>query len=244
MTKDSQHINVIKASVISGIVEVSLTHPIDVLKTLKQENLSINKMSISKLYSGYIPRIIGIVPMRCIFWSSQFYYLDILNRSKSSSQYNPIFAGVFAGITQTIIDTPIENNKMKLINNTFNGFNKFNDSHHHFIKSYYRGFIPHLARNTIFASSVCYFNYLKNNDKKINKQFGYFIYPAIGGVIGAVISQPLDYIKTIKQSGLKNVSIPQIGINSIYNYYRGGGMRAMMAFINMSIGGFIFNIMV
>ena len=67
------------AGAISGIIEVVLTHPLDFIKTKRQEyiqnNLNMNNFykkvyggNISNLYSGIFSRLIGIIPMRLSFW--------------------------------------------------------------------------------------------------------------------------------------------------------------------------------
>ena len=71
---------------ISGVVEVICTHPIDLVKTKLQEasqkNIVIKNpiqyfyskyrfYGLQYLYTGFIPRIIGIIPMRLVFWGVQ-----------------------------------------------------------------------------------------------------------------------------------------------------------------------------
>ena len=58
----------IKASIVSGIAEVATTYPIDYLKTIRQANRSYDTFW-SNPYRGSLPRILGIIPMRMVFWN-------------------------------------------------------------------------------------------------------------------------------------------------------------------------------
>ena len=59
----------IQASIISGIAEVTTTYPIDYLKTIRQANKPLD-IFWSNPYRGSIPRIMGLIPMRIVFWNS------------------------------------------------------------------------------------------------------------------------------------------------------------------------------
>lgn len=64
---------------LSGIIEVIITHPLDYIKTKEHEYVqkgitnkdfynNIIKKNPINLYQGITPRLIGILPMRCVFW--------------------------------------------------------------------------------------------------------------------------------------------------------------------------------
>lgn len=75
---------------LSGIVEVLITHPLDYIKIKKQEYIQ-NKIPINNFYktiyngniwnfyTGIISRLIGIVPMRVVFWGVQGKYLYVFD---------------------------------------------------------------------------------------------------------------------------------------------------------------------
>ena len=72
----------IKASIISGICEVILTHPIDYVKTIVQNKSKLQfKDLIKGSYKGLSSRLIGIVHMRILFWNSLEYFKAVLRRS-------------------------------------------------------------------------------------------------------------------------------------------------------------------
>ena len=92
---------------LSGIIEVLFTHPVDYIKTQKQIYTQ-NKINIgffkyltrNSFYSGIIPRIAGVAPMRFVFWgvqdSSYNYTTNILGYSSS-------YSGLVAGILGVLL---------------------------------------------------------------------------------------------------------------------------------------------
>ena len=62
------------------------------------------------MYAGFIPRIVGVVPMRFVFWGVQ----DSMNSYLKHYRLNRINKSLLIGITaasfQTIIDNPIDMN--------------------------------------------------------------------------------------------------------------------------------------
>ena len=79
ISENNVSFNRINASIISGIIEVGATHPIDYMKTLFQKNESkINTSQIKNYmktpYKGVGSRLIGVVPMRILFWNSLDYF--------------------------------------------------------------------------------------------------------------------------------------------------------------------------
>ena len=138
------HSNIIsiKASILSSIIEVFYTHPIDVIKT-HQQNSKKFKFN-SSLFKGINIRAFGIIPIRTFFWTGQ----TIANNNGINKSFQK---ALFVSLIQTSIDTPIENFKIKKIYN----LKKIN---------LYNGFIPHYLRNSIFI-----YSFLKSNDFIENK---------------------------------------------------------------------------
>jgi hypothetical protein len=208
--------NLFAPSIISSVVEVVVTQPLDVIKTHKQaKKINEIKYNFKNLYRGFIPRAIGNIPSRSIFLFSQDYLQ--LNLDK---KYHFFSIPVIAGFAQTLVDTPIEIMK---INKFFNNNNRF----------YYSGFIPHCLRNIIFLGFV--FN-MKEEGKKYNSFEYMTLFGALGGLLGSYFSHPFDTIKTIKQSQSQNKLL------SIKDYFKGAHLRAGMGFINMSISLTVFEL--
>ena len=182
------------SSIISSLIEVIITHPIDVYKT----NLQLNKTThLNHIYRGFIQRALGNIPSRSTF----LFTSDYLKQKKINIFMIPFISGAI----QTVVDTPVENLKMRAINNHTN-------------LKLFRGYIPHSARNIIFIGSVIT---MKERNESIYSG-------AIGGVIGSYMSHPLDTIKTRIQSYQPYKII-------IKELFIGAHPRAIMAFINMMI---------
>jgi len=199
----------IKNSLIAGVTELIITHPIDYYKNLVQKNHSSPiKHIIKNPFVGVKPKLIGLVPMRMCFWLG----LDYCNKKK----YNLLKTSMFMGSTQTLIDYPLEQLK---INKMFNSVPK----------NYLGAFLPHYGRNLIFVYSFLYFKNSTNNP---------FLGGAIGGVVGSILSQPLDCLKTHYQTG--QLKYPQWKLKQ---YLRGIVPRSCISLIAMSIGYGIITIL-
>jgi hypothetical protein len=204
--------SLIYPSIISSLIEVIITQPIDVIKIHKQTNIKVI-YDINNLYRGLLPRALGNIPSRSIFLYSQehfkVYYID--------NKYKKILVPFTSSFSQTLVDTPIEILK---INKIMNINNKF----------LYNGFIPHFSRNFIFLACVFNCKELSHNNNIYQKSF----YGACGGLIGSYMSHPLDTIKTHIQS---NIQIKEYNINILM---RGCHLRGGMSFINMIISLSVF----
>ena len=219
---------------LSGIIEVLCTHPIDYIKTQKQiytqNNIKIsfyNHVIKNNFYNGVLPRIMGVVPMRFIFWGvqdSSYTYTDkILNYSPF---YSGVIAGTLGGAAQTLIDNSIEIMKIKSISNQKP---KLSD----FLNQY--GFIPTLGRNIGFAiciSSICF------NNKNLSN-YEEFLYSASAGLLGSFLTHPLDYIKTYQQQNSCYNTYEIIKVNmkeNPLNFYSGLTSRMILSALTMGIG--------
>ena len=153
----------IKASVISAVTEVIITHPIDYVKTVLQNNKNINYKEVLKTpYKGLSSRLIGIVPMRMLFWNS----LDYFN----NKGFNPYTSAIFTSIVQTTVDYPIEQAKTQRIINNRSMIESFKN-----IKLT-PAITTHLSRNMFFAIGV---------NSIIQKDKNSLYYGAIGGLVGS-----------------------------------------------------------
>ena len=230
------------AGALSGIIEVVLTHPIDFLKIKSQEFSQkktskknfydfIKKQKLKNYYSGIIPRISGIVPMRLTFWGVQDNTKIFLEKKHLNYNFNFLIIATVGASAQTIIDNQIEILKISQITNL---------SRKETIKSLlkFRGFNSCLLRNIMFTSSLsyCCFNKIKEEDTMYEK----FKYSALGGAIGSLLSQPIDYVKTQQQRCNDNRNIRQIlkevYYSNPYKLYAGGLYRSILSIFTMGIG--------
>jgi solute carrier family 25 2-oxodicarboxylate transporter 21 len=243
---DIKHINCV-AGALSGLIEVSVSHPFDRMKTKCQESMlqhksislkhAFNEMYKEKsFYKGFVPRILGIVPMRLVYWGSLITMNDFTKDTNKLSKY--IIPGLVAGSVQTLVDNPIEVMKIKLMTST-NNIN-INDINY---KLLYKGFNACLARNILFAIPVGICTRLCIFDNS-------FLAGATGGIIGSIISHPLDVLKTeMQRHGSKSTSYYTIikdirkayPTNYISKLWAGVSMRAMLGCVNMGIGFLAFD---
>lgn len=262
---DCMHI----ASSLSGIVEVSISHPLDRVKTELQIMALNNCKSgtqhyksnilmgikyiyqnngIRGFYSGIIPRLIGIIPMRLMYWSSMTVSSDYVDHNKenlelvvdkyitknASNFLINLIPGLITGLSQSIIDNPIEVAKIKIMSGTSNIK----------ITNLYQGFNYLLIRNILFAIPVAYCI-------KMYGETNPFFAGAVGGFIGSIISHPFDVIKTERQrhknikhntkNDNKKITLTQMIIKNPSSLYSGLTIRCSLSFINMGIGFVIFN---
>lgn len=238
---------------ISGIFEVTVSHSLDVVKTDMQykiaSGLKINSPlihmldkyrsgGILSLYKGYLPRIIGIVPMRSVFWGTQNMTHGYLEQFFDISDGNrALCAGIVGGASQTLIDNPIEIVKTRIITakktRNFRSFCIPNN-----ISLYYKGFYPTLFRNVGFMVVLNRTTTAFDSDSYIVK----FLAAGVGGFMASVITQPLDYVKTqIHASDHdQKISPSKIFIDAWkrdpYILMTGYMPRALLGSVNMGVG--------
>ena len=219
---------------LSGIIEVLLTHPVDYIKTQKQIYVQ-NKINTGffnylrrySFYSGVIPRIAGVAPMRFVFWGVQDSSYNYTHNIMGYSQFKSgLIAGILGGAIQTIIDNPIEITKIKLMNREKiylkDIFNQY-------------GFVPTFLRNIGFAiciSSICF-------NKKDNSNLSKFFYSSGAGLLGSFLTHPLDYIKTYQQQNNCNntyeIIIKTYKENPLH-FYSGLMGRMVLSSLTMGVG--------
>ena len=228
---------------LSGIIEVLATHPIDYIKIKKQEykqlgkEFNLPKIKLNKLYTGLMPRLIGVAPMRVVFWGSQDYYRNALLKmdNKYLNKYNFLIIGWNSAFLQTIIDTPIEIYKIGKMTNMTNENLKQSLIN-------MQGFNANLIRNFGFTSVIAYLCFNNHNH---NGFIDKFKYAAFGGLIGSVLTQPIDYVKTQQQRCQDNRSIYKIIQETIKDDYRklyiGGFYRSVLSISTMGIGFVAFD---
>lgn len=196
---------------IAAVPEISFTHWIDVMKITQQDihqntrkQLKIKQVAkyiyrnnnIKGFYKGYVPRVIGCIPMRFFFWGIQDTSAKILPIQNKLTKL--IISGVLGGAGQTIIDTPIEVAKIQSITSPV-PIKPFAPST---LRAAIPSFLPNLYRNCVFSGTFCIIAKMLTNDDstKIEK----LLYGMIGGGTAAFISHPLDVVKTDLQRARKN----------------------------------------
>ena len=234
---------------LSGIVEVTTGHPLDTLKTKIQELSLKEKPSTIRhavadiyktgglvgFYGGYTPRVIGIMPMRLVYWGTMRTmneYVESPSCSDLPKTVKMLLPGLVTGSVQTLVDNPIEVLKIRLMTGASGTA----------MSTLMKGFVPTTIRNIVFAIPVAVTVTTFGKDNA-------FMAGAVGGLIGSVISQPLDVIKTEMQrfkpeeGGVTKKSMMQVirEINAqpggtVRNFMAGVNMRGALSVANMGIG--------
>ena len=218
---------------VSSIVENILVYPIDCYKIMKQRyNTSLVDFILSPLsekYRGFYYRTCGSVPTRIVFWTSQDYFGTTV-----SSQLPPTvkyaIVGAITGFNQTILDCPVENMKIARISQHAVQYTP---------QFLYKGFQCNLLRNQIFAASVYSFTQT-GNKHGVNP----FISGAVGGFLGCVTSQPLDYLKTLRQSNCP-VRLQDLWLDADLRTrcMQAWKPRATFGFLSMGIGSTVISLL-
>lgn len=227
---------------LSGLIEISLTYPMDYLKVKRQEfkqtgqplknfYRDISPNGVRSFYTGYLPRVAGIVPMRFAFWGSQDTTRQLLINNNIDTSFNFLFIGISGAFFQTIIDNQAEIMKISRISNIpreemINALMRF------------QGFNTSLVRNMGFNSCISYLCF--NGGMEDKTLFEKMEISALGGLVGSLLTQPIDYVKTYKHR--TNNKRPMITIlkeavrENPKQLYAGGMFRAISNFSTMGIG--------
>ena len=104
------------------------------------------------------------------------------------------------------------------------------------------GFHSTLYRNIGFAISLNCFIHIEN-DKESDVEN--FFRAAMGALVGSVLTQPLDYIKTqLQMTNPKYHTSKEVIMNTLrkspVHFYTGTFSRSVMGFMNMGIGYYVF----
>jgi hypothetical protein len=204
----------INASVISGIAEVMTTYPIDYLKTIKQANKPMD-IFWSNPYRGAMPRVMGLIPMRMVFWNSLYFC--------HNKNYSNLKTSVIASFAQTIIDYPTEQIKIQKM------IHKRHINECLKINTLAPGFITTLGRNFGFLYIMNYFIVNGDDNNMLNS--------AVGGLVGSFVTHPLDTLKTHFQHN-DSFKLPKF---TFRQYFNGGLYRCSISIISMGIGWNVFN---
>jgi Mitochondrial carrier protein len=253
----SPYLNFI-AGGISGVFEVSASHPLDVVKTAMQDKAtSVEKVrmnsyqylldrfrrgGIRHMYHGYIPRVIGVIPMRAMFWGAQSITYRQLEPYGMKESMRATLAGLAGGLAQTLIDNPIEVMKTRMITSSHLHSNPTPIAH--ISGPRFPGFGPTLFRNIGFMIMVTQFTTSYSGDSSLVK----FALAGAGGFAGSILTQPIDYVKTRVQSanpdGRRAFRIFSEGIRKNPKVLMVGAIpRASLSFVNMGVGYLAFSLL-
>jgi len=200
---------------VSGSVGILISHPFDTIKTYIQNNKVVPK-NISSLYKGLTPPLLGVGFEKAIVfgvYTNAYNYLNLFNTNEISKN---TLAGGLAGLSASLVVTPVERIKILLQNNT--KITQINS------KYLFRGFSATLTRET--PGFAIYFNVYEGLKHKFYSEtkipvWSSFLFGGTAGGLAWVFIYPQDCIKTRMQSSDTRKTF----VTAIRDVYREGGLK-------------------
>ena len=199
--------------------------------TMKNFYKNIAPNGVKSFYTGYLPRVCGVIPMRLAFWGSQDITTDFLKINNINTPYNFLLVGMSGGFFQSVVDNQVEILKISRISNI-----PRKDMYRSLMR--FQGFNTTLVRNIGFTSCLSFFCFTGDMEDKslIEKMRN----GAVGGMLGSILTQPIAYVKTYKhrssdQRGMVTILMETFRENP-KKLYTGGILRAISNFSTMGIG--------
>lgn len=198
--------------------EILLTQPLDYWRTAKQLG---HAPKIENVMRGMYTRLVGVLPMRAVFWGAQMHVLDACN----GMAYAPVFAGLAAASAQTIMEVPFEVFKVRRMeSNVKIPLLKT-------LQECIKGSQWHFARNAGFAVAIATGKHMVDGVSSPSERLGTI---AAATIVGTVLTQPFDTMKTRAQS--KN------GHAIRGAWMHGVGLRSAQCTLAMVLGAFAVDV--
>lgn len=207
--------NTIGIPIIASIGECVITHPLDVIRTRFTNRTNVWR-GVKGLYSGFGYRAVGLIPNRIVFLGgdtlAKKHHVGFVERS------------IVLGTIQSFVDLPFLMWRTSAMEGIPQEFKRFP-----------RGLVPLTGRNVLFAMGL----FGGRDSLPIQN---YYTKTILGCAIGVSISQPLEVIRTRKQSIQKDLSLAEITKKiydsyGAYGFWRGTFVRAgiaMVSFLTLS----------
>lgn len=208
------------SSILSGLIGVTISHPIDTLKTNQQISgnsllsivKSMNSRNIVKLTKNYYrgfkyPMMFTPIEKGIVFNVDNYLYEKCGNRI-----YSGFGAGIVAGFFVNFIENMKINQqniyKNKMLNRKFN-----------------LNFFTKGLSQTLLREGIGYTIYFKTFNDYYNPILPTFVAGGLSGVTAWVVIYPFDRVKTLVQSGN---SVKHL---NVLNIYKGCGLSLVRAMI-------------
>ena len=228
--KDLSSDKVILLSLIGNSLEVTLQHPLNVLKNHKQTNLYKFHYNYRNLYRGYSFNLYSLNSISII----QYYGYHYLYKETQNDILSSVCPGLLSGLIASPAEYYIINKKSK--ETLIQSIQK-----NRITKIYKYGLINCLIREGIYTS--CLLTMTPLLEKKIKEEeikYGNIISPILSGGISTLLSHPFDTTKTIQQRNKNN------RIKMQYNFkgfsYRSIRMITCFSILNETNKFFIKNV--
>lgn len=221
------------AGVIAGIAEVSVNHPLWVIKTRMQSGYK-PIFQMKGMYHGLFSNMVSMVPLIALRLSFASAINNGTSLSEQSSQ-NLMVASFIGGGIPSILSSPLEFVRTKQINNSLT----FSATYKMLIKNngysvLSTGMMGTMGRDGLYTCG--FFALAPIFKKKIhaysdNERLATIISKPLAGTVSAFVSQPLDMIKTKQQlnetnkQSLINTTREIAKKEGIYGFFKGSTPR-------------------
>lgn len=237
------------ASGLAGLLSQIISWPTEFLKTNKQlpkyKNISILTVikneyktnGTKSFYRGSLPQIASAFPRSIVRFHVFNYSQQNLQKCNINNTINSIISGILGGSVEAfLVQTPAEVLKVQAINKKQNIVHSFKTIYNlNGLKGFWSGTLPTVIRQ---GSSQGISFPVFQKAKPIFDQYTYLqpISSLLGGVCGGVtavfINNPIDLMKTYKQSDRKDKSLVDIAkeikkTKGIKGFYTGMGLRLL-----------------
>lgn len=237
---------------ITGMTAQALTWPIEFLKTTKQlpkyksqsivefAKQIVKKNGFTGLYRGIAPQLISAAPRASVRFTVYEMMKNLFNNSSGELQpWQKFICGLTAGgIEAATVMTPAEIIKVTSINR---GFTPIQTIKHIYTNHGLFGFYTGIRETSIRQATTQGISFVvfEAAHKRLSKSENSFIKNSsgllsgiLGGTVAVTINNPLDSIKTYKQSDYGNKSLLSISkdiykTKGIRGFYNGGLLRTM-----------------
>lgn len=206
---------------VSGMFGVTLSHPIDTIKTSIQDQKP-KPSSFRSLYRGVLPALSGVGLEKAIVFGTYENSKKLFKNLNLNDNASVTCSGAISGLSASLIVTPVE--RLKILAQTGNKLT-LND-----IKptNLYRGLSATFTRETpgfaIYFTSYEYLKrkYLGNSNKELPLHVA-FMYGGFSGALSWFGIYPQDVIKTRMQANtnIKNITF----LNTAQSIYKDGGIK-------------------
>ena len=208
---------------------------------------------VTSLWSGLPPTLAMSFPQVVLYFSiyHEAKYLFGYHEINNPNPILPIISGGIARLTAVTVVSPLELVRTKMQSEKLK-YSQIGEKvklsvENYGIRSLYRGLVPTIWRDVPF-SMIYWFNYetLKTNFLKYQQKnsldtFTTFFCGATAGSIAAIITCPLDVVKTYRQVELGELNTnksPRKTIDVIKDIYRMKGYKALFTGINFFLKRF------
>ena len=212
-----------------GIVGTIMSHPIDTIR-INLQSLKKPQYDIRSLYKGIMSPIIGIGIEKAIVFGTYDLSIKFLtnhNKNHHNTLFNQSCSGVIAGISSTLVVTPVEYVKIAYQNQSSIKLKDLS------FKNIYRGWTATLFRE-VPGYGIYFYTYNKITSHFEKNPLSIFIGGGSAGLSAWVCIYPADFIKTRMQyykTPFLSTAKSIFKENGLLGMYKGCSLALARAFI-------------